>query len=212
MQNFEKTLEEIHILTGRYVLFNDICPLPDDRFIELDLGCGKGGFTAALARKYPERLILAADIMLGRMRKVRKKVEQLGCRNVCYLRTEARVLLGFCLPDRCLDRVHILCPDPWPKDRHRGHRLLCADFMMPINRVLKEGGIFHFATDDPEYLEAVVKLVNSSGLFEPADADALADVSGEEFRTEFERDWLAQGKTVPHLAWRALKPAFTGMH
>ena len=82
MQNFEKTLEEIHILTGRYVLFNDICPLPDDRFIELDLGCGKGGFTAALARKYPERLILAADIMLGRMRKVRKKVEQLGCSNV----------------------------------------------------------------------------------------------------------------------------------
>lgn len=212
MQNFEKTLEEIHILTGRYALFNDICPLPDDRFIELDLGCGKGGFTAALARKYPERLILAADIMLGRMRKVRKKVEQLGCRNVCYLRTEARFLLGFCLPDRCLDRVHILCPDPWPKDRHRGHRLLCADFMMPINRVLKEGGIFHFATDDPEYLEAVVKLVNSSGLFEPADADALADVSGEEFRTEFERDWLAQGKTVPHLAWRALKPAFSGMH
>ena len=140
MQNFEKSLEEIHILTDRYVLFRDICPFPSEKIVELDLGCGKGGFTAAMAGKFPDRLILAADIMLGRMRKVKKKTDRVGNQNVCCLRTEARYLLGLCLPDRCIDRIHILCPDPWPKDRHRGHRLLCSDFMMPINRVLKEGG------------------------------------------------------------------------
>lgn len=212
MQNFEKTLEEIHILTDQYVLFRDVCPFPEGKILELDLGCGKGGFSAALAEKYPDRLILAADIMLGRMRKVKKKTDRIGNHNVCCLRTEARFLMGFCLPDRCIDRVHILCPDPWPKDRHRGHRLLCSDFMMPVNRVLKEGGIFHFATDDPEYLDTVSGLVKSSGLFEAAGPETIADVSSEEFRTEFERDWLAQGKTVPHLAWRALKPVFTGAH
>ena len=212
MQNFEKSLEEIRILTGRYVLFRDICPFPPEKYVELDLGCGKGGFTAAMAGKFPDRLILAADIMLGRMRKVKKKTDRVGNRNVCCLRTEARFLLGLCLPDRCIDRIHILCPDPWPKDRHRGHRLLCADFMMQINRVLKEGGIFHFATDDMDYMETVDALVKSSGLFEPAGPEAIADVSGEEFRTEFERDWLAEGKSVPHVAWRALKPVFTGAH
>ena len=212
MQNFEKTLEEIHILTDRYVLFGEICPFPAGKTVELDLGCGKGGFSAALSAKYPERLILAADIMLGRMRRVKKKTDRTGNGNVCCLRTEARFLLGISLPDQCIDRIHILCPDPWPKDRHRGHRLLCSDFMMQINRVLKEGGIFHFSTDDPEYLKTVTDLVKTSGLFEPAGPDALADVSGEEFRTEFERDWLSQGKAVPHLAWRTLKPVFTGAH
>ena len=212
MQNFEKTLEEIQILTDRYTLFGSICPLPDGRMIELDLGCGKGDFSAALSRTFPDRFILAADIMLGRMRKVKKKTDRTGNHNVCCLRTEARFLLGICLPDRCVDRIHILCPDPWPKDRHRGHRLLCAEFMMPVNRVLKEGGIFHFATDDPDYMATVSQLVETSGLFEPAGPEAIADVSGEEFRTEFERGWLAEGKTVPHRAWRALKPVFTGAH
>ena len=212
MQNFEKTLEEIHILTGRYVLFRDICQLPAGKTVELDLGCGKGGLTAAMAQAFPDRFILAADIMLGRMRKVKKKTDRIGNANVCCLRTEARFLLGLCLPDQCIDRIHILCPDPWPKDRHRGHRLLCADFMMQINRVLKQGGVFHFATDDPDYMRTVTGLVKTSGLFEPAGPEAIADVSGEEFRTEFERDWLAEGRKVPHLAWRALKPVFTGAH
>ena len=72
MQIFEKTLEEIQILTDRYALFSDICPLPLGKMVELDLGCGKGGFSAAMAGKFPDRLILAADIMLGRMRKVKK--------------------------------------------------------------------------------------------------------------------------------------------
>ena len=212
MQNFNKSSEEIHILTDRYLLFRDICTLPAGKTVELDLGCGKGGLTAAMAQSFPDRFILAADIMLGRMRKVKKKIDRIGNGNVCCLRTEARYLLGICLPDQSIDRIHILCPDPWPKDRHRGHRLLCADFMMQINRVLKEGGIFHFSTDDPAYMKTVSSLVETSGLFEPAGPEAIADVSGETFRTEFERDWLAQGKTVPHVAWRALKPVFTGAH
>lgn len=213
MQNFQKTLsdpEEIHILTGQYALFRDLCDLPDDKFVELDLGCGKGGFTAALAERFPDRFILAADIMLGRMRRVRKKVDKTGADNVRFLRAEARFLLGKCLPDNCIDRIHILCPDPWPKDRHRSHRLLCSDFMMFINRVLKEGGIFHFSTDAGEYMESVMKTVASSGLFEEAPPEVLADVA--DIKTEFERDWLAMGKTVPHVAWRAVKKPFSGMH
>lgn len=213
MGKFAKTLEGIYLLTGCYSRFGDFCPLPEEGIVELDLGCGKGGFTVALARKYPERLILGADVMLGRLRKVRKKIVRAGLTNVCCLRVEARFLLGVCLPDRCLDRLHILCPDPWPKARHRAHRLLCSDFMMSVNRVLKEGGVFHFATDDLSYLETVKRLAAGSGLFEQiANENALADVASEEFRTEFERDWLAAGKAVPHLAFRALKPPFTGMH
>ena len=39
------------------------------------------------------------------------------------------------------------------------------------------------------------------------------DTKGEGLYKTFSLgDWLAQGKTVPHLAWRALKPVFTGAH
>ena len=200
----------IHNLSAVYTLPADVLANPDALDVELDLGCGKGGFTVALAERFPERFILAADIMLGRMRRVRKKVDKTGANNVRFLRAEARFLLGKCLPDACIDRIHILCPDPWPKDRHRSHRLLCSDFMMFINRVLKEGGIFHFSTDAGEYMDSVRKLAATSGLFEEAPSEVLADVA--DIKTEFERDWLAMGKTVPHVAWRAVKKPFSGMH
>ena len=81
---------------------------------------------AALAARYPERRILAADVMLGRLRKVVKRLERSGSANWEVLRVEARMLIGRMLPDASLDRIHLLCPDPWPKGRHRGHRLLAA--------------------------------------------------------------------------------------
>ena len=59
--------DEILILTDKYVLFRDICDLPQDRFIELDLGFGKGGFTAAMAAAFPDRIILAADLRIGNL-------------------------------------------------------------------------------------------------------------------------------------------------
>ena len=65
---------------------------------------------------------------------------------------------------------------------------------------MKEDGVLHFATDDPRYMNATLENIRTSGLFEQLPDDALADVSG--FKTEFEKDWLAVGRTVPHVAFR----------
>ena len=196
------------ILNDRYVLLDEFLPGLQDRTVELDLGCGKGDFAVALASRFPDRVVLAADVMLGRLRKVVRKSmagsEDGGLLdNLYFLRVEARHLLSIVLPDSCLDRLHILCPDPWPKFKHKGHRLLSSDFMAQICRVLKPGGIFHFSTDDVPYLNAASKNVETSGLFETADPAALSDVS--DIRTEFEMQWLALGKSVTHRVWRSRK-------
>ncbi|MBR2723166.1 MAG: methyltransferase domain-containing protein [Lentisphaeria bacterium] len=111
---------------------------------ELDLGCGSGSFTAGLAGRYPEAKIFAADVMIGRLRKLVRKNQRLGIDNMQLLRVEARHLVAYMLPDEGLDRLHILCPDPWPKDRHKGHRLVTSDFLSQIHRVLKKAELFTF--------------------------------------------------------------------
>ena len=100
--------------------------------------------------------------------------------------------------DSYFDRVHILCPDPWPKHKHKGNRLMAADFMMHLFRVLKPGGVLHFATDDPNYMASTRKNLEESGLFDYLPASALDDV--KDFKTDFERGWLEIGRTVPHIA------------
>ena len=174
---------------------------PEGGVVELDLGCGSGSYTCQLAKLYPETTILAADVMLGRLRKVVRRAERCGADNLTVLRVEARSLLAKMLPDNSLDRVHLLCPDPWPKGRHRGNRLLASNFVTFLHRVLKSDGIFHFSSDDEYYCGAVDRVISGSKLFEAAD-EAIADLKG--IRSDFEEHWIAEGKTVLHRAWRRL--------
>ena len=102
------------------------------------------------------------------------------------------------LPDASLDRIHLLCPDPWPKNRHRGNRLICSDFTTQLHRVLKTDGIFHFSSDDEYYCNAVNKVIAASGLFQLHPA-GIADLDG--VKSDFEKRWLAEGKVVHHRAW-----------
>ena len=189
----------INIFTGVY---RNFIPDPEgDSIVELDMGCGSGSYTAALAAKYPERKILAADVMLGRLRKLVKKAQRKNLDNLTVIRSEARFLIGIMLPDTSLDRLHILCPDPWPKNRHRGNRLLCSDFCTQLHRVLKTDGIFHFSSDDEAYCDAVDRVITSSGLFENFQ-QGIADLAG--IKSDFEVRWLEQGKPVHHRAWKKL--------
>ncbi len=194
----------LHIRTNQYSLldpFFGAAPGP----LELDLGCGKGGFLLRLAERFPERQILGADVMLQRLRRVAKKVAQHELTNVQLLRASNLDLVAFQLPDNCVDRVHILCPDPWPKQSQRGRRLITSEFLVRTARVLRPGGILHLATDDQPYLRSMQKTVASlTSMFAPdPELETIRDII--DLKTDFEQQWLAQGKTVPHLAFRLQK-------
>ena len=185
-------------LSQVYTLPEEVLALSDIMPVELDMGCGKGSFTTELAKRHPERIILAADMLSGRLRKLVSRNIRENVSNMRVLKAEARMLIARLLPDRTLDRIHILCPDPWPKDRHSGNRLLSSDFMTHIHRVLKDDGVWHFSTDDLEYLAAVRQAVKASQLFaeEPERLSDIADI-----KTDFEVMWNEMGKNVYHHSW-----------
>jgi tRNA (guanine-N7-)-methyltransferase len=186
---------KITILTGEYRQIS----LPDS-FTELDLGCGKGSFTTALADKYPERAVIAADIMIGRLRKLAKRAERMKLLNITLLRVEAGILVSRFIPQNTIGRLHILCPDPWPKAKHKGHRLLSSEFIGKIAIILRKGGVFHFSTDDKNYFASVSTLIEKSGLFEENNLTLIDDIL--DIKTDFEKLWESEGKKVEHAAWR----------
>ncbi len=187
------------ILTNQYIKLDPAFQRRDLEGIELDLGCGKGGFTLQLARKYPRRLILATDIMLGRLRRLERKVQRQKLHNVELLRTPVSDLLAWQLPTECVDRMHLLCPDPWPKARHRHKRLINAEFLKRAAQVLKTGGVLHFSSDDPHYFQHTLNLLKKLSWFEefPEGIEDLRDLS-----SDFEKKWCQEGKHVPRLGWR----------
>ncbi len=188
----------MHILTNTFHIF----PLPlssPEQFVELDMGCGKGGFTLALAQRYPERLILASDVMMGRLRLVEKKKLRRKIENLELLRASNLALASFQLPPQSIDRIHLLCPDPWPKRHHQIKRLVCTDFITRLTRILKPKGAVHLATDNAPYFANWLEIFAHFPCFQ-AEPSAIADVS--DLKTDFERQWTAQGIPVQHLAYR----------
>jgi tRNA (guanine-N7-)-methyltransferase len=77
---------------------------------------------------------------------------------------DARMLLR-ALPDACLDRLFLLFPDPWPKARHAKRRFVHPAMLPLLARVLRPGGEWRVATDDPTYQAWVTEVMVAQDLF-----------------------------------------------
>ncbi|NMA43704.1 MAG: hypothetical protein GX946_10035 [Oligosphaeraceae bacterium] len=184
----------MHILTNTYHVFN--LPAEPGQDVELDMGCGKGSFTLQLAQRYPQRLVLGSDLMIGRLGSVRRKRDRLNLKNLVLLRASNLALASFQLPPNCIDRLHLLCPDPWPKRHHRIKRLVCTDFISRLQRILKPGAILHLSTDHEPYYEDWLKMLGYfPNLIEYP--EGIADIT--DIKSDFERQWNARGMEVRHL-------------
>lgn len=170
-----------------------------DKLLEFDLGCGKGTFSTELARKYPDRIIISTDVMIGRLRKLSKRNSRLGLTNCLFLKFEVWHLLSQCIEDESVYRFHILCPDPWPKEKHKPFRLISSEFVARLALKLEQGGVFHFSTDDNPYFESALDVLGKADFFKRNDS-LIADVIG--IKTDFEKKWNEMGLKVNHAAWQ----------
>jgi tRNA (guanine-N7-)-methyltransferase len=177
----------------------------DDKPLEVDLGCGDGSFLLGMAARYPERSFLGVERLLGRVRKVGKRISRAGLENAKVLRLESRYTIEWLFPAESVTRLHLLCPDPWPKAKHHRKRLVQQDFLAAMWKVLVPGGEFLFMTDHPEYFEFAAAQVSQFGRLERLE---WAEEAFFYPKTDFQLQWEAEGKSMHRL--RARKPLIGG--
>ncbi|HVZ15130.1 MAG TPA: tRNA (guanosine(46)-N7)-methyltransferase TrmB [Bauldia sp.] len=120
--------------------------------INLEIGFGGGEHLVAEAARLPGEGFLGVEPFLNGMAKAVAAVADRAIDNLRLFGGEASVLLDR-LPPESLDRVELLYPDPWPKKRHWKRRFVSPQNLDRIARVLKQGGVFRFASDIPSYVE-----------------------------------------------------------
>ena len=173
-------------------LFGDRKPL------EVDVGCGKGRFLTAKARRQPDRNFLGIDRLLARLRKVDRKLTRHALTNVRLLRIEAAYAVQHLLPPDSVSVFYILFPDPWPKRRHHRRRLFSPEFCNALDRSLEPGGRLYVATDQFDYFTHIYKILTGDDRFreiEPYRPD-------EDEQTDFERIFLAKGLEIGRCGFR----------
>ena len=171
----------------------------EGRPLEIDLGCGDGKFLLEMAAHYPDRDFLGVERLLGRVRKVCKNIGKRGLANARVLRLESRYTAEWLLPRESVSRLHLLCPDPWPKMRHHRRRLIQEEFLQAIWDLLEPGGEFLFKTDHPGYFEWAEAKVAAFGKFERLDWPEDAFFYP---KTDFQLLWESEGKSLQGLRLR----------
>lgn len=147
----------------------------NDNPVTLELACGKGEYTLALARQYPGRNFIGVDLKGNRIWSGAKKALDEGLKNVAFLRTQIESITDY-FAEGEVSEIWITFPDPQLRMSKAKKRLTHPRFLRLYKKIMKEGGFIHLKTDSPD-LYNFTSLV--AELYELNIAESYSDVYAE---------------------------------
>ena len=172
--------------------------MPEARELRLELGCGKGRFTAGVAAAEPDVLFIAVEMVPDAMVVAMERCVNAGLTNVFFVDANADQLPAFFAPGE-VDRIYLNFSDPWPGKRHAKRRLTHGNFLKLYRQVLKMGGEIHFKTDNQPLFEFSVEEVPEFGF-------TLSEVTRDLHKngpvgvmTDYEAKFYEQGMPINRL-------------
>lgn len=166
--------------------------------VVLEIGSGKGRFLISTAIERPDANLVGIEKSLHYHRVIRDRVLKRGLRNVRLINYDAFLVLQKMIPDASLAEIHIYFPDPWPRKREQKRRIIRAEVLEEMRRVLVEGGSGIYVTDHREYFEAAAPLIEQYFRAErriPGPEDVP--------RTNYEAKYRAEGRPIHEVRfWR----------
>ena len=174
--------------------------------ISIELGCGKGEYTIALAEKNPNKNFIGIDIKGARFWRGAKTALENKLTNVAFIRTQ--IELVDCIFDKGeVDEIWITFPDPQIKYKRTKHRMTNQDFLLKYNHILKEDGVINLKTDSEFMHGYTLGLLHGEGHeILHANHDVYKDYySPDEVigtQTFYEKKYLEKGKAITYIKFR----------
>lgn len=132
----------------------------NDNPITLELACGRGEYTLALARAYPDRNFIGVDIKGARIWKGARTALAEGLDNAAFLRTRIEMIDRF-IAENEVSEIWITFPDPFLKKGKSNRRLTAPNFLRLYEKMLKSDGLIHLKTDSPELYEFTLEVLEN---------------------------------------------------
>ncbi len=160
--------------------------------LHLEIGFGDGRFTALRALAHPELDFVGLEVSGTSVLRARRRMRRDGIRNVRLCKAPAEIAVRQLFATASLASITVNFPDPWPKERHEGHRLLRAPFFHLAASRSVVGGELRLASDHLPYVEFAVDEARRSGVARRVERDPPPEV----FETKYALKWREQGKPL----------------
>ena len=136
---------------------------PDKSKTILEIGSGMGEATAQIALNNSGTGYLAVEMHKPGLAALLLLIIENQISNIKMIREDATYLLANFIPDNSIDGIHLLFPDPWPKNRQHKRRIVQDDFVELVVKKLRVKGFIHIATDWQPYAQWIkVRFDNNS--------------------------------------------------
>jgi len=116
--------------------------------IFLEIGFGGGEHIAGLAKQRPDAGFIGAEPFINGVASLLRHMQDDDIGNIRIWDDDVRLIFAS-LADASLAGAYVMFPDPWPKKRHAGRRILQTDVMDSLARLIRPGGSLVMASDDP---------------------------------------------------------------
>ena len=129
----------------------------------VEVGCGKGKFTAETAQANPDILLIAVERCREAVVVAMEKAKAMGLTNVFFIDMDVAEIETIFAKEE-IDRLFINFPDPWPRKKNAKRRLTHRGFLDKYCRVVRPGGEIHYKTDNAPLFEFSVEEFAACGL------------------------------------------------
>jgi len=174
--------------------------------IVLELACGKGDYTVALANKYPNKNFIGVDIKGNRIWNGARKALDQGIDNAAFLRIYIDHIQDHFAPDE-VSEIWITFPDPFLRKSKSNKRLTSPRFLKLYREILQKSGSVHLKTDSPQLFEFTNEVIEEENLevirkIDDVYQEALEDELLAGIQTYYEKMHLADGRTIQYVNFK----------
>ena len=157
----------------------------------LEIGFGNAENIIFQAINNPSYLFIGSEVYMSGIGTLVSSIKENNISNIKIFSDDIRLLLDQS-PKKVFDSVIIICPDPWPKEKHHKRRLINKSFLKMVYDFMKDDSNVYISTDWENYAESISELFEKNKLFMPSSNKSFQ----KDFLSKFERRGKDEGREL----------------
>ena len=157
----------------------------------LEIGFGNAENIIFQAINNPSYLFIGSEVYMSGIGTLVSSIKENNINNIKIFSDDIRLLLDQS-PKKVFDSVIIICPDPWPKEKHHKRRLINKSFLDMVYDFMKDDSNIYISTDWENYAESISELFVKNKLFKSSSIKSFQKDS----LSKFERRGKDEGREL----------------